>query len=113
MAPTTVTIESVTAPIAASRHARVRNIKKVTDSVDSSRVRAISSSHTTASAGSPSASSSAACARVDSTVSSTVSRIAPRCCASISLSALMTSLAHSRAMIAEISSPGGSTAAPG
>ena len=36
IAPTTVTVESVTAPIAASRQARVRNITKVTVSVDSS-----------------------------------------------------------------------------
>ncbi len=44
MAPTTVTVESVTAPMAASRQATVRKITKVKDSVASSRVREINSS---------------------------------------------------------------------
>ena len=46
MAPTTVTVESVTTPTAASRHANVRNSRNVTLSVASSRVRPISSSQT-------------------------------------------------------------------
>ena len=77
IAPTTVTGESVTTPTAAIRHASDRNIRKVTLSVESSRVRATSSSQTTASAGSPSARSSARWARVDSTVSSDVQRDRP------------------------------------
>ena len=59
IAPTTVTGESVTTPTAAIMHARHRKSRNVTLSVDSSRVRAESSSHTIASPGSPSASFSA------------------------------------------------------
>ena len=59
IAPTTVTGELVTTPTAAIMHARHRKVRNVTLNVDSSRVRATSSSHTIASPGSPSASFSA------------------------------------------------------
>jgi hypothetical protein len=68
MAPTTVTVESVTTPIAVSRQASVRNSTNVTLRVASSRVRPISSSQITASAGSPTASSSASWALLESLV---------------------------------------------
>ena len=55
MAPTTVTGESVITPTAAIMQARHRNNRKVMLRVDSSRVRATSSSQTMASPGSPSA----------------------------------------------------------
>ncbi|SHU91358.1 Uncharacterised protein [Mycobacteroides abscessus subsp. abscessus] len=54
-----VTGESVTTPTAAIRQAKQRKARNVRLRVDSSRVRPISSSQITASAGSPSASSSA------------------------------------------------------
>ena len=111
MAPTTVTGESVITPTAAIMQARHRNNRKVMLRVDSSRVRATSSSQTMASPGSPSACFSARWAAVDSTVSTTSRVIAPLRRRPSALRSSTMSLALSRAMSAVISSPGGSNEA--
>jgi hypothetical protein len=120
MAPTTVTVESVTTPIAVSRQANVRNSTNVTLRVASSRVRPISSAQITASAGSPTASSSASWALLESLVGLAgehgVEDLEADRAAVMDFRAfkcLITSSAHSRAMLAAISSPGGSRATPG
>jgi hypothetical protein len=60
--------ESSRTPIAAIRTATTNMMRKVTDSVDSSLVRASTSSHTTASTGDPGAARSAWTAPEDSEV---------------------------------------------
>ena len=108
----TVTGESVMAPIAASRQAIVKKIWKLTVSCESSPVRAINSSHTTASAPSPGAAFSAASAASDNTVSRASSVIAPSWSNDSAVSSASSSSTHSRARSASMTSPAGRTATP-
>ncbi len=113
MAPTTVTVESVTTPTAASRHANVRNSQErhaqrrlLRGSARSVRPRPPRRRGRLRPRLRP-------CAPARQHGVEDFQRDRAARCTSSAFSCLMTSLAHSRAMSAVISSPTGSSAAPG
>ena len=113
IAPTIRIALSRITPIEAITVAMTMKARKLADSSADSDVRSVSSSHTTASAGEPTAARSAAIAASDITVSIWSTAIEPLWCRPSRRRSASTTLASSRATSARITSPSGLRAAAG